>query len=548
MANKPISVTIKGDYTDRDIKRAIKDLDSLQTRGPRVSRALSGVGKSLAVAGAAAGAFAIAVGVKAVQAALEEEVAVSRLSKTLENLGLATADARVEQFIDDMQFATGIADNDLRPAMDRLVRSTQDVGEAQRALAIASDIAVAKGRNVTDVANILGKAYDGNTMALGRLGVGLDKGILKSGDMALITAELSKLFAGQAAGAADTLQGRLNILRIGVDELNESFGKGIVDGFISTLSGGTDDIEAASDQLREMQQTAQDLGETVGVFIGGALKGFGVLKQVVTAMVVQVYDLMEGYQRLEINVADFWNEMGDDEAEAARRALDLSYAQRHAAAAADILGYSLDGTAGSAEDAAGATERLTTAAESNATGMNKQRSAADKLKASLDKLNDNRSIMRQRIQLRRMLEEGPQGTGKDGKVTGRDRRLFALDVADARAQLGEDIFSRGGKGSKADARRQFALGRQNIRDLGYGAEFARDVLATPKALLPDSGPRPGTPQTGAQVAMINYNFSGDLVVRDVQEAAEQAKRAARLKALSGRQTAAAAAAYGGYNG
>jgi hypothetical protein len=501
---------------------------------------------ALGMAAAAAGALAVAMGTQAVRAALEEEVAVSKLSKTLENLGLAAADTRVEAFIDDMQFATGIADNDLRPAMDRLVRSTQNVGEAQTALGLAADIAVSKNRSVVDVANILGKAYDGNTMALGRLGVGLDKTILKSGDMGAITAELSKLFEGQAARAADTLQGRMNILRIGVDELNESLGKGIIDGFMQSMGAGSGDVEAMSDQLRDMQQTAHDLGETVGTFIAGALKGFGILKQVVTAMVVQVYDLFEGYQRLEINVSDFFGEITDEQAEAARKALDLSYAQRHAAAAADILGYSNDKAADAIDEQTAATTRSITAGESDARTMDKRKSAADKLKASLDKLNDNRSIMRQRINLRRMLEEGPQGTGKDGRVTGRDRRLFALDVADARAQLGEDIFDRGGKGSKGDARQQFSLGRKNLRDLGFGAGFINNVLSTPDALKPGSGPRPGTPQTGSQVANVNYVFTGDIRVESDAALRQAAKEAKRLAALSGSRYAGMAETGKGY--
>jgi hypothetical protein len=178
--------------------------------------------------------------------------------------------------------------------------------------------------------------------------------------------------------------------------------------------------------------------------------------------------------------------------------------------------------------------------------MDRQNAAAKKLKASLDRLNDNRSIMRQRINLRRMIADGPTGTGEKGKVTGRDKRLFALDVADARAQLAEDLLERGGKGSRAAARRQFAMGRENIRNLGFGAGFAQDVLGTPGALRPNSGPRAGTPQTGAQVAAVNYNFYGDIKVDSNAAARQAAKEARRLAALAGSRYAGMAETGRGY--
>lgn len=545
MANKPISVTIKGDYTDRDVKRAIKDLQSLQTQGPRTSKALGNVAKGLGLAAAAAGALAIKMGIDAVRAANEEEVSVGRLSQTLKNLGLAASDAGVEKFIDDMQFATGIADNNLRPAMDRLVRSTGDVAEAQRALQIAADIAVAKQRDVTDVANILGKAYDGNTMALGRLGVGLDKSVLKSGDMVQITGELSRLFKGQAAAAADTLTGRAQILKISIDELNESFGKGLLKGFFDGLQrdGGT--LTDFSDQIRAAQGEIEAFGIGAGGVLASLLQGF--INFGAGAMKVADFfqDRIDGTTIDLINLQDKLGLIDDATADAMRRSIENQKATRDQALANYLLVASGKGVISTTNDATGATTRLTTAGESDVQTMDKRKAAADRLKASLDKLNDNRSIMRQRINLRRMLAEGPQGTGKDGKVTARDKRLFALDVADARAQLGEDIYNRGGKGSKADARRQFSLGRENLRDLGFGDKFINNVLRTPTVLLPNSGPRPGTPETGQQVANVNYTFNfGDIKVDSVADAIQRAKEAARLSKL-GRGATADAMRYAG---
>lgn len=246
-----------------DVSKFAKGLRSAENDARSFSQKSVGMFKAVGVAAAGAAAaiavVAVKIGTDAVKAAIEEEQSVGRLTKTLKNLGLAHEDTRVEQFIDDMQFATGVADNELRPAYDRLIRSTGDIDEANRALAISLDIAVAKGLDVKSVADVLGKAYDGNTMALGRMGVAIDRSVLKSGDMGKIIQALIDKFGGQANAAANTLGGAIQGVQIGWDELVESFGKGLV--------GDTaDDIKKLQElkqQLRDMQPAAENAGETV---------------------------------------------------------------------------------------------------------------------------------------------------------------------------------------------------------------------------------------------------------------------------------------------
>lgn len=248
--------------------RGLRSAESdTQTFASRVTGLFKGVALGAAGVAAAVGTAAVAIGVDAVKAAIEEEQSVGKLTTTLKNLGLAHQDTKVEQFIDDMQFATGIADNEMRPAYDRLIRSTGDVQEANKALAIALDIAVAKGRNVQEVADVLGKAYDGNTMALGRMGVAVDRTILKSGDMGKITQALIDKFGGQANAAANTLGGAIQGVQIGWDELVESFGQGLV----GSTSEDIEKLKEIQQQLRDMQPQAERAGEAVRNVGVGAL-------------------------------------------------------------------------------------------------------------------------------------------------------------------------------------------------------------------------------------------------------------------------------------
>ena len=222
------------------------------------------LGPALIGAGIAAGAFATALAVDGVKAAIQEEKELTKLSTTLNNLGFGAATDGVNQFIDDMQFATGVADTKLRPAFERLIISTKDIGTAQNSLQLAMDISAGTGKSLESVTNALGKAYDGNFGALGKLGTGLDKTILKTGDMDAITKELSKTFDGQASAAANSWDGRLKRLSIAGDELKESFGTGFLSGLDKALGGSGEGLDGLIQTTRDLQPALISIGGEIG--------------------------------------------------------------------------------------------------------------------------------------------------------------------------------------------------------------------------------------------------------------------------------------------
>ncbi|CAB4168294.1 hypothetical protein UFOVP881_7 [uncultured Caudovirales phage] len=183
-------------------------------------------GLAFAAAAAAAGAYAIKLAVDGVKAAIEDEAAQVRLATALKNATGATDDMikSVEQQILKQSLATGVADEKLRPALSRLALSTNDVTKAQDLLTLALDISQATGKGLDAVANSLGKAYDGNTAALGKLGIGLSAAELKTMTFTEVQGKLSDLFGGAAAANAETFAGRLQILKVTFDEAKESVG------------------------------------------------------------------------------------------------------------------------------------------------------------------------------------------------------------------------------------------------------------------------------------------------------------------------------------
>ena len=173
---------------------------------------------------------------KSVAAALADEKAQKSLAQTLKNLGLAYSTVGVTNYIDNLQRATGVSEDELRPAFQKLLLVLGDVGKAQSALSLAMDISAGTGKDLSAVSMALAKGYSGQTTALSRLGAGLSKTLLKSGDMEAITAQLSKLFAGQAQAAVKTYAGQMAILGVSAKEASEIIGFALVDS-LAKLSG-----------------------------------------------------------------------------------------------------------------------------------------------------------------------------------------------------------------------------------------------------------------------------------------------------------------------
>ena len=184
---------------------------------------------------------------QAVKAFAADENAARSLGMTLKNLNLDYfgASSAVNMYISNLEKQTGVLDDELRPAMDRLLRATGSITKSQELLSLALDISAGTGKDLTSVSQGLQKAYLGNNQSLGRLGVGLSKAELKSSSFLDIQTRLTELFAGQAQSAADGYQGSLNKLTIASNNAKEIIGKDLVDA-MRLLSGDTGIGEATN--------------------------------------------------------------------------------------------------------------------------------------------------------------------------------------------------------------------------------------------------------------------------------------------------------------
>jgi hypothetical protein len=271
-------------------------------------------GKKAALAFAVAGAAALAFGADAVKAASEDAKAQEILAETIRATTGATAAQikGVEDYITKTSIAVGVTDEQLRPAFSRLVRSTKDTEEAQRLLNLALDLSVAAGKPVETVANALGKAYDGNTTALGKLGLGLDSNLLKSKDNQAIIESLETTYGRFAEGAAETAAVKFERIRIATDEAKESIGAALLpaveqladfvlatvvpnlESFINGLTGqgslteasknATDGAFKFGEQVKKVIKTVISLKDEI-LIVTGLIAGMFVVSKISAAII-----------------------------------------------------------------------------------------------------------------------------------------------------------------------------------------------------------------------------------------------------------------------
>jgi hypothetical protein len=137
---------------------------------------------------------------EASKAAIDDQKSQALLANQLINTTNAT-DAQikaVEESINKMQFAAGVADDDLRPAFAQLTRATGDAAESTKLLELALDISAGSGKSLESVTMALTKAYNGQFGALTKLGVPMTDQIANANDFNRIQKELNKALDAQA--------------------------------------------------------------------------------------------------------------------------------------------------------------------------------------------------------------------------------------------------------------------------------------------------------------------------------------------------------------
>lgn len=192
----------------------------------RLGAKLKTVGK-VAATGLAAGAAVAGVALfKMAQGAAEDEAAQARLANQLRNSAGATDKqiAGTEKWISAQGRALGVTDDELRPALSRLVTATGDVDKAQRLAALAMDVSAGTGKSLEQVSTALMKAQNGQVAGLSKLGIQTKNAKGETISFEQAQKQMADTFKGAAEKNANTLSGKMTRLKVALAEAGETIG------------------------------------------------------------------------------------------------------------------------------------------------------------------------------------------------------------------------------------------------------------------------------------------------------------------------------------
>ena len=251
----PIVVENKGKKALGDTSKSVTALDKGVKRLGKSLVAVFGAQQLLKFAKNASKAF------------IEDEKAANRLALAVKNLGLEFEAPRIERYISDLSRMSGVTDDQLRPAMQRLLQTTGSVTKAQELLAQATDISAGSGIDYETVVSDLSRAYVGQTRGLTKYALGVSVAELKTMKFAEVQERLNKQFSGASAEFLTTYAGKLQLLTTAAGEASETIGGALVDSLVSVFAAGD-----TTDFVNQIDTLATKIADTVAAVVFGFQK------------------------------------------------------------------------------------------------------------------------------------------------------------------------------------------------------------------------------------------------------------------------------------
>jgi hypothetical protein len=273
-----ITIPIISEFDGAGIQRAVAEFKQLEGAGKKAQFAIK---KAAVPAGLALAGLAVALG-DAAKGAAEDAAAQVVLAGNLRNSAHAT-DAQIkstEAMITKMSMATGVADDELRPAFSKLVLATNDVERSNKLLAIAQDVAARTGKPLETVTQALAKAEMGQYAALKKLGIPMSEGIQASIDLQKEQKKLAKDEAALALVRYQIAEGMLSGAEAtkALTKANEKFSSQskIVNDLMATTGDYADDVaNKFKGGAADAANTAQGQFKRLGVALAETKESIG---------------------------------------------------------------------------------------------------------------------------------------------------------------------------------------------------------------------------------------------------------------------------------
>ena len=269
-----VAINFLTKFDKKGLERATKELkgfDKVVATGSFRLKAFAKAGGVAAVAGLAL------FTTQSIKAALAQEKLDKQLQLTLKSIGQEFALPDVKNFVADLQRATNITEDQLVPALQKLIAQTSNLESSQYLLSKALDISAGTGADLDTVLNAINKAAIGSYDSIAKLGIGFTTTEAKSMGFIKLMQNLDK-YAGSAEAQTKTFAGQLEAFKISAGEATETLGNGflIASSYIVTGEGDLKNFGIA------LESIASKVSDTF-IGFGKVLSEEGVFKALITS-------------------------------------------------------------------------------------------------------------------------------------------------------------------------------------------------------------------------------------------------------------------------
>jgi len=214
----------------------------------------------LLIAGALAG---LGAGVaKTIKAYGVQEQAIAKLTQALKNQGITTQSAIDEQtqYAAALQQVTTYGDEEII-GLQGLLAQYGATGQALKdTTKMTLDLAAAKGIDLRAAADLVGKAFVGETGTLSRYGIIIEKGLDRTEKFAAVQEKMQQMFGGQAEAQRETTLGQFKSMNNAFGDLQETIGSLVAGEGNSLVVMMTGWIQKVDSSLQLIRDTTREFG------------------------------------------------------------------------------------------------------------------------------------------------------------------------------------------------------------------------------------------------------------------------------------------------
>lgn len=287
-----VAINFLTKFDKKGLERATKELkgfDKVVATGAFRLRAFAKAG------GVAAAAGLTIFAKKAVDAALAQERLDKSLKLTLDSIGKGGFATEVNAFIESLQSATNVSEEQLVPALQQLITQTGDLEASQGLLRVALDTSAGTGKDLSAVIDAITKAAVGNYRAIGTLGIGISATQAKTLGFAG-SMQLLQKYTGAAEAATLTFDGQVRAFKISAGEATETLGQGMLTAY-AIIAGGRPLIRDLGTDLETVARQSSNI--LVGIAATTKEKGLGVYVELAKVALEGLVGETSALQKLE---------------------------------------------------------------------------------------------------------------------------------------------------------------------------------------------------------------------------------------------------------